>query len=478
VITVLSVTSEIYPLVKTGGLADVAGALPGALAPLDVDMHSLVPGYPGVLKMLERASVVHAEPLFFGGAARILAAQCQGLKLFVLDAPHLFDRPGNPYAAPNGSEWPDNPQRFAALSYAAFLLAQGAVPGFVPDIVHAHDWQAALAPAYLHYAASARPASVITVHNLAFQGLASPTLLGELRLPAAAYAVEGVEFFGSISALKAGLQFADRITTVSPSYAAEICTPVGGMGLDGLLRHRADRLTGIVNGIDTGVWDPAHDSALPAPFSAAAMSGKRKSKAAVQARFGLDTDPSALLFGVVSRLSHQKGLDVLLEALDHLLSLGAQLALLGSGDADLQNGFLSAAASAPGRVGGTLGYDETIAHLIQAGSDAVLVPSRFEPCGLTQLCAMRYGTLPVVSRVGGLADTVIDANEAARVAKVATGFQFYPVNASALQDTIGRVAGVWRRPDEWALMQGNAMRYDVSWHEPAKAYAKIYEELK
>jgi starch synthase len=392
-------------------------------------MHSLVPGYPSVLKALENASEVVNEPLFFGGAARILAAESAGLKLFVLDAPHLYARAGNPYTAPDGHDWPDNPQRFAALSYAAFRLAQGAALGFLPDIVHAHDWQAALAPAYLFYAAQARPPTVITVHNLAFQGLAAANLLGELRLPADAYTVNGVEFFGSISTLKAGLQFADRITTVSPTYAAEICTPEGGMGFDGLLSQHADRLSGIVNGIDTKIWDPANDPALPAPFSADAPDGKRASKAALQARFGLAPETDALLFGVVSRLSHQKGIDVLLEALDRLLACGAQLAVLGSGDAALQNGLLSAAASHPGRIGGILGYDEAVAHLIQAGSDAILVPSRFEPCGLTQLCAMRYGALPVVSRVGGLADTVIDANEAARVAKVATGFQFASVNA-------------------------------------------------
>ena len=476
-ITVLSVTSEIFPLVKTGGLADVAGALPGALAPLGVDMHSLVPGYPSVLSALERVSTAFSEPLFFGGAAQILAAESAGLKLFVLDAPHLFARPGNPYTAPNGVDWPDNPQRFAALSYAAFRLAQGAALGFLPDIVHAHDWQAALAPAYLIYAGQKQPATVMTVHNLAFQGLAPATLLGELRLPSAAFAMNGVEFFGSISALKAGLQFADRITTVSPTYAAEICTPESGMGLDGLLRERADRLSGIINGIDTKIWDPAHDAALPAPFSAASPQGKRASKAALQARFGLEPNSDALLFGVVSRLSHQKGLDVLLESLDRLLASGAQLAVLGSGEVTLQNGLLSAAAAHPGRIGGTLGYDEAVAHLMQAGSDAILVPSRFEPCGLTQLCAMRYGALPVVSRVGGLADTVIDANEAARIAKVATGFQFAQVNAQGLRGAIGRVADMWTRKDEWALMQGNAMRNDVSWRAPAKAYAALYAQL-
>jgi starch synthase len=474
--TVLSVTSEIFPLVKTGGLADVAGALPGALAPLGIDMHSLVPGYPAVLDALKNATEIVSERLFFGGDARILAAEAAGLKLFVLDAPHLFARPGTPYNAPSGEDWPDNPQRFAALSYAAFRLAQGAIPGFQPDIVHAHDWQAALLPAYLHYAGLRRPPSVLTVHNLAFRGLTPASLLGELRLPASAFGVDGVEFYGSISTLKAGLQFADVITTVSPTYAAEICTPEGGMGLDGVLSHRADRLSGILNGIDTTIWDPANDPALPAPFSAASPDGKRASKAALQARFGLDPDGAALVFGVVSRLSHQKGLDVLLEALDDLLSRGAQLALLGSGEVPLQNGFLSAAAAHPGRVGGTLGYDESVAHLVQAGSDAILVPSRFEPCGLTQLCAMRYGALPVVSRVGGLADTVIDANEAARIAKVATGFQFASVNAPALRSAIGRVADMWSRPEEWAAMQANAMRFDVSWREPAKAYARLYEK--
>jgi starch synthase len=302
-------------------------------------------------------------------------------------------------------------------------------------------------------------------------------LLGELRLPPAAFDIHGVEFFGSISALKAGLQFADRITTVSPTYAAEICTPEGGMGLDGLLSARADRLSGIVNGIDTKIWDPADDAALPAPFSATSPHGKRASKAALQARLGLEPNNDALLFGVVSRLSHQKGFDVLLEVLDRLLASGAQLAVLGSGEVALQNGLLSAAAAYPGRIGGTLGYDEAIAHLIQAGSDAILVPSRFEPCGLTQLCAMRYGALPVVSRVGGLADTVIDANEAARIAKVATGFQFAPVNAQGLRGAIGRVADMWTRKEEWALMQANAMRSDVSWREPGKAYAALYAQL-
>jgi len=476
-ISILSVASEIFPLIKTGGLADVAGALPGALAPHGIEMHSLVPGYPAVMEKIGGFAAVAAEASFFGGPARFLAGETAGLKLFVLDAPHLFARPGNPYMAPNGTDWPDNPIRFAALSAAAALLGTGAVPGFAPAIVHAHDWQAGLAAAYLHYAERPRPATVMTVHNLAFQGQMPASLLGEIGLPPAAYSVDGVEYYGAIGALKAGLYFADRITTVSPTYAAEICTPEGGMGMDGLLRRRAGRLTGIVNGIDTGIWDPARDPALPAPFSAAAPGDRSASKAALQRRLGLRQDETCLVFGVVSRLSHQKGLDVLLESLPALLATGAQLAVLGSGDAALQEGFMREAAAYPGRIGVVLGYSEDLAHLIQAGSDAILVPSRFEPCGLTQLCALRYGALPVVSRVGGLADTVIDANEAARTAKVATGFQFAPVSAQALSLTFARVADLWGRPLEWAVMRENAMRSDVSWAGPARCYAELYKAL-
>jgi starch synthase len=477
VISVLSVASEIFPLIKTGGLADVAGALPGALAPHGIDMHSLVPGYPAVLQKLQNVSSAFKNSDFFGGPAEIVAGEAAALKIFALDAPHLFARAGNPYLAPDGTSWQDNPQRFAALSYAAFLIGQGAIPNFTPDIIHVHDWQAALTPAYIHYSDGPHPATVLTIHNLAFQGLAPSTLLENLRLPAASFAVDGLEFYGSISALKAGLQYADRITTVSPTYAAEICTPADGMGLDGLLRARKNVLSGIVNGIDTDVWDPAHDTSLPASFSARSPLGKKRCKSALQRRFGLDASDTALLYGVVSRLSHQKGLDVLLDSLDTLAATGAQLAVLGSGDAALQEGFMRAAASYPNRIGVMLGYDEPIAHLIQAGADAILVPSRFEPCGLTQLCALRYGALPVVSRVGGLADTVIDANPAALAAKVATGFQFAPVTADALGSTLARTASLWARPDDWAILRRNALRSDVSWTEPARAYATLYKNL-
>ncbi len=472
-IRVLAVASEIYPLVKTGGLADVTGALPAALAAEDVEIHTLVPGYPGVLDALETATPVMAIDALFGGPARVLAASAAGLRLFVLEAAHLYNRPGNPYVGPDGRDWPDNAQRFAALGQVAARLAPGA-PGFAPDLVHVHDWQAGLALAYLHYAGGPRPGTVMTVHNLAFQGRMPAHLLGELGLPEAAYSIDGVECYGSIGFLKAGLLFADRITTVSPSYAAEICTPAGGEGLDGLLRSRAAVLSGILNGIDTTVWNPSADPHIPAKFSVNRLPRRRLNKAALQRRLRLEANPAALLFGVVSRLTYHKGMDLLLAALPGLLAQGAQLALLGSGDAVFEQGFTVAAASNPGRVGIETGYDEDLAHLIQAGCDALLVPSRFEPCGLTQLCALRYGAIPVVARTGGLADTVIDANPAALAAGVATGVQFA---VPALADAIERTAGLWQNAAGWTRMQRNGMRADNSWTRSAAQYAELYRDV-
>ena len=473
---VLSVASEIYPLVKTGGLADVTGALPGALAAENVAVSSLVPGYPSVMRALEKAASTAEWLDFFGGRARILRGTAAGLQLFVLDAPHLFDREGNPYSAPDRHDWPDNPRRFAALSYAAARIGRGAVPGYAPDVVHAHDWQAGLAPAYLHYAPGARPATVMTVHNLAFQGQVPAQMLGELRLPPHAYAIDGVEYYGSIGMLKAGLALADRMTTVSPTYAEEICTPAGGMGMVGLLRSRAKVLSGILNGIDINAWDPSNDPHLPAPFSAASLDKRRANKVALQARMNLAPRPRALLFGVISRLTHQKGMDFMLANLRTILAQGAQLAVLGAGDADLQQALADAARDHPGRVAIATGMDEALAHLIQAGSDAILVPSRFEPCGLTQLCALRYGAIPIVSRVGGLADTVIDANEAARAAGCATGIMFAPANAAGLRGAIHRAAALWRDASDWRGMQQAAMQSDVSWAGPARRYAALYRE--
>jgi len=475
---VLAVASEIYPLIKTGGLADVVGALPASLKAEGVGVRTLIPGYPSVIKAMRRPTVVHAFIDLFGGPARLLAGKRAGLDLLVLDAPHLYTREGGPYAGPDGRDWPDNPVRFAALACVGAAIGQGLLADYAPDIIHAHDWQAGLVPAYLRFVGDGRrPKVVMTVHNLAFQGQFDRNLLSRLGLPPESFTADGVEYYGDIGFLKAGLRLADRITTVSPSYAAEICTSDGGMGLDGLLRGRADRLTGVLNGIDTTVWDPASDPLLAANYGPDDLSGRAANKADLQARLGLAQDPDALLFGVVSRLSWQKGLDLLLGALPTLLGEGAQLIVLGAGDGGLEYGMAQAARHHPRQIGCLIGYDEALAHRIQGGADAILVPSRFEPCGLTQLCALRYGAVPVVARVGGLSDTVIDAGPMAVAAGAGTGVQFAPVNGPMLESAIRRTAGLWRDPPAWRRLQANGMASDVSWRRPARLYADLYRGL-
>jgi starch synthase len=474
---VLAVAPELYPLIKTGGLADVTGALPGALAAEGVKVTTLVPGYPEVLAALAKANVDHLYTDLFGGPARLLSGVAAGLDLFVLDAPHLFARAGGPYGDAAAGDWSDNAFRFAALSRVGADLGLGLLPAYQPAVIHAHDWPAGLTAAYLHYSGHPRPGTVMTVHNLAFQGRFDRRLMAALGLPAAAFSVDGVEYYGGIGYLKAGLRLSDRITTVSPTYSAEICTPEGGMGLDGLIRGRAERLTGILNGVDVETWNPGHDPLIAAPYGRKTLSARAANKAELQAQFGLDPDPKAMLFAVVSRLTWQKGLDLLLAALPALLAEGAQLAVLGSGDGPLQNGFAAAAAAHRGRVGAMLGYHESAAHKIQAGADALLVPSRFEPCGLTQLCALRYGAVPVVARVGGLSDTVIDASPMALAAGAATGVQFAPVNVPLLEHAIRRAAALFRDKPTWERLQANGMATDVSWTGPARLYADLFRDL-
>ena len=474
---VLSVASEIFPLIKTGGLADVAGALPLALGRTGIAVRSLVPGYPAVLQQLEGPERVHTVPQLFGGPAHLLSGCSAGLDLFVIDAPHLYDRPGNPYAGPDGRDWPDNFERFAALGQVAALIGQGFVPAFVPDVVHAHDWQAGLAPTYLHYSGGLRPGTLMSVHNVAFQGNFPAELFPKLGLPADAYRLQGVEYYGGIGFLKAGVQTADRITTVSPSYAQEIRSAAAGMGLEGLFRARASVLSGILNGIDTDVWNPATDERLAARFEAARLERRSENKRALQQRFGIAEHRNALLLGVVSRLSWQKGLDLLIEGLPAMLPEGSQLVVLGSGDAEMENRLRFAAEAYPERIGVVFGYDEALAHLLQGGADVILAPSRFEPCGLTQLCAMRYGAIPLVSRVGGLADSVIDANTAAQDAGVATGIQFAPVTEDVLTGALARAADLWRKPEAWRRMQANGMAQDLGWSRPAARYMALYREI-
>jgi starch synthase len=476
-LAVLSIASEIFPLIKTGGLADVAGALPAALAREDVAIRTLLPGYKAVLAKLESAEPARVYADLFGGPARVLAGRAAGLDLFLLDAPHLFDRVGNPYLGPDGRDWGDNALRFAALARVGADIGKGAIPGYAPQVVHAHDWQAALAPVYLHYDGGARPKTIITIHNLAFQGHFPASVLGAIGLPVRAMSINGVEYFNGVGYLKGGLQFADRITTVSPTYAREIMTTEFGMALDGLLRVRASVVEGIVNGIDDSVWNPATDPELAVNYSALRIDMRARNKAALQQRLGLAVAAQPPLFGVISRLTLQKGLDLLLAETADIVGRGGQLALLGSGEKGLEQGFREAERAHPGVVAGVFGYDEGLSHLMQAGIDFIVVPSRFEPCGLTQLCGLRYGATPIVARVGGLADTVIDANDAALSAGVATGVQFAPPATASLAHALNRAFALYADDAAMRRTRLNGMRADVSWRGPAKRYAALYRAL-
>lgn len=481
---VLSVASEAVPLVKTGGLADVAGALPEALAPRDVEVTTLLPGYPAVMQALGPGRAVHAWDSLLGTPARLFAGTLGGgSPLLVLDAPALFAREGAPYTDAAGNDWGDNWRRFAALGRAAADLAGGAMRRRGKpvrfDLVHAHDWQGAMAAAYLRFAPvedSVRVPSVVTIHNMAFQGWCDPGVFPLLGLPARAWSVDGVEYHGGVGMLKAGLACADAITTVSPTYAGEIRSAAFGMGLEGLIVARGDAVHGILNGIDTALWNPATDPALSARYGARALERRAGNKRALEAAFELE-EGEGPLFVAITRLTWQKGMDVLPHVLDHLVGIGGRLALLGSGDAGIEQELRAGAARHRGRVGIRLGYDEEMSHRMLGGADAILVPSRFEPCGLTQLYGLAYGCLPVVARTGGLADTVIDANPAALAAGCATGVQFDGVSYDSLAAALTRTVALYRQPETWRRIQKNAMKCDFSWKASGKAYADLYRSL-
>ncbi len=476
-LSVLSVASEAVPFIKTGGLADVVGALPSAVAPHGVAMTTLLPAYSKVLAGAGKTKVVHRWDSLLGSPARLLASSIDGHPLLLLDAPSLFARDGGPYSGPEGKDWADNWLRFAALSRAAADVASGAVKGRAYDVLHAHDWQTALAPAYLRFVPGPGRAarSIVTIHNIAFQGHYGADIFPTLGLPPSAWGIDGVEYHGGVGYLKAGMAAADAITTVSPSYATEIATAEFGMGLEGLVQARSGVVTGIVNGIDPAVWSPASDDNLASNFTSRSVSKRSINKRAIEAAFGLEAGDGPL-FIVVSRLTWQKGMDLLLEAADHLVGLGARLAVLGTGDAALEDGFRAAAARHPGRIGVRIGYDEALSHLMQGGGDAILIPSRFEPCGLTQLYGLAYGCVPVVARTGGLADTVIDANVAALSAGVATGVQHGP-GADALRHAIARAVALFAEPAIWRRIQQRGMAADFSWGRSGKAYADLYARL-
>ncbi|WP_417243842.1 glycogen synthase GlgA [Celeribacter sp.] len=468
---VLSVTSECAPLIKTGGLADVAGALPNALAAYGDAVRTLLPGYRSVMPRLGKTKVVGTYDDLFGGPAKLHACAVAGLDLFVIDAPHLFDRDGGIYVDAHGHDWPDNPERFAALSFVAAEIAASGADGWTPDIVHGHDWQAGLTPEYLQAAGTQTP-FVFTVHNIAFHGNTGADRIDALLLDTDRFDADHFEFWGQISALKSALMGAAKITTVSQTYAEELLTPEFGMGMEGVLRHRQQDLSGIVNGIDEDIWNPQTDPDIT-PYKTAA--GKAANKKALQKTFGLGPSDGPLCV-LVSRLTEQKGIDLLLAALPTLLENGGQLALLGSGDPRLEVALLEAAA-AHDNVAVKIGYDEALSHQMMAGGDVILVPSRFEPCGLTQLYGLRYGTLPLVSLTGGLADTVINASPAALAREVATGVQFFPITAQAFTNAIARICKLHQQPKLWKTLQRNAMSHPVGWSASAAKYHAIYASL-
>ena len=468
---VLSVASECVPLVKTGGLADVVGALPGALAATGWEMRVLLPAYRPVRGRAAGWPVVWEEADLWGGPGRVLSGEVAGVPLLVLDAPHLYDREGGPYSGATG-EHPDNAIRFAALSWIGARIAREGLEGWKPDILHAHDWQAGLAPAYLAYHGNGGCRSIMTIHNIAFQGWAPAHMLGVLRLPSHAFHPEALEYYGGISSLKAGLVTADWITTVSPTYAAELMRPEFGMGLQGVIAARGPVVSGILNGVDTAVWDPAREEP---GFDRKAMAGKAAARAKLCETFGLEV-PGPLAI-VVSRLTDQKGIDLLPAVIPDFVLGGGGLIVLGSGDPGMEAAMRNLAARFPGRVAVRIGYDEGLSHRLFAGADAVLVPSRFEPSGLTQMSGLRYGALPVVSLVGGLADTVIGASPATLAVGAATGVTFHPVDALAFGQALSQLLALYRQPKVWAKLRANAMAHPVGWERSAAAYAALYERL-
>lgn len=476
-IRLLSVASECVPFVKTGGLADVVGALATVLGAHDVEVRVLLPLYRQIAHLADGAEVVLDVGSKFGGPVRVLKTREAGIDLLLIDAPHLYDRGGQIYLNEAGADWSDNHLRFGLLAWLGAEIGRNGAGDWRPDVVHAHDWQAGLTPTYARQNGAATPC-VLTIHNIAFQGNFSASEMGVLELDPKGFTQDGFEYYGNISFLKGGLMDADRITTVSPTYARELLTPEFGMGLQGVLKAREADFSGILNGIDTTIWDPKTDPTLAQTYSARTLGKKAANKRALLSYFGLDNETTAPLFSVISRLSEQKGLDLALDALPGILDRGAHFVMLGSGDPALESRYRDLANRYPDRVGVQFGFDESLAHHIQAGADATLVPSRFEPCGLTQLCAMRYGTLPIVSKTGGLADTVIDANDAAIAAGCATGFQFAPVTVEKLSDALDRATALFADKAAWKRVVLNAMKHPIGWDRSALRMAEIYKVLK
>lgn len=478
---ILFVASEAHPLVKTGGLGDVAGSLPVALQSLRADVRLLLPAYRDTLA--RAGKLKHVDTLAVPGLespVKILEGKLPGTPVitWLVDFPPAYNRPGNPYLDPHGQPWPDNAMRFALLAHVATALALGRTKlKWLPDVVHCHDWQTGLVPVLLAREKS-RPSTLFTIHNLSYQGLFPYQTFTALALPHELWSPEALEFHGQMSFIKGGLVFADQLTTVSPSYAREIQTPEFGDGLDGLLRHRAARLTGILNGIDDTEWNPARDSFISKSFSLSQPRNKTANKLALQKEFGLPPNKNTALIGMVGRLVQQKGIDLVLDTLPGLMHRPLQLVLLGSGETGYEDSLRKQAARYADRLAVRIGFDEGLAHRIEAGSDMFLMPSRFEPCGLNQLYSLRYGTIPIVHRVGGLADTVVDATDENIANGKANGIVFQDTQAGELLGAVDRALALWRETGRWKRIMLAGMRQDFSWRRSAAEYLQLYRRLQ
>ncbi|HEY3638982.1 MAG TPA: glycogen synthase GlgA [Rhizomicrobium sp.] len=477
---VLFVTAEAYPLAKSGGLADVSYALPVALKRQGVDVRILLPGYPRALMALKKPQVeARLDSLLGIEGAALISGELPGtdVRAWLIHAPALYMRNGGLYLDGHGRDWPDNAQRFSALSQVGRAIAMGQIGNWAPDVVHANDWHAGLLPLLLSMQSGPKPASILTIHNMAFQGNFPGQVCAELKIPDSLYHPDGVEFYGQLSFLKAGIRYADRITTVSPSYALEILTPEFGCGLDGVLRQRAEALSGILNGIDMSLWNPKSDPHIAHSFSAADISGKRYCKAELQRELGLEQNAETPLISFVSRLTDQKMADIILAALPRILDSGAQLAVMGQGYPHIEAEFAEFAQQRRKGLAVQIGYVEEMAHRLQAGSDILLAPARYEPCGLTQLYAMRYGTIPVVTRTGGLKDTVVETSSATLLDRTATGFVFDEISVDGLMQGIDQALALYDEPLLWRRLQLQGMAQDFSWAASAKRYAALYREV-
>ena len=474
---VLYISSEAFPLVKTGGLGDVAGSLPSALLKKSQDVRLLLPAYPEVLYKITKNKII-AESSYYNQPVKIIETRLPGSNVIVwlVDCPTIFNRPGGPYTDDHGRAWHDNALRFAIFCHAAVDISLNKLtPDWQPDVVHCNDWQSGLVPALLSLHTK-RPATIFTIHNLAYQGVFDQQTFADLHLPNELWHMNGLEFHGQLSFIKGGLAYADKITTVSPSYADEILQPEYGYGLDGLLKSRSKHLSGILNGIDEKHWNPGTDHHLKQKYNRRSLDKKSVNKTELQKKLSLPVDASIPMIGMISRLVEQKGLDIILQSLPTLLTIPVQLVILGTGETHYEILLAEWAQKYPDRLKVNIGYNESLAHRIEAASDIYLMPSTFEPCGLNQLYSLRYGTLPIVTPVGGLADTVTDASEKNIDNGTANGFVLKEQSAAALLVAIKHALTLYQKPAIWRQLQTNAMSGDFSWETSAEHYITLYKQ--